>query len=216
MDGVKSLAQKKRRERAMTKAAKQFLKDYRKHPEYLSGLFLEKFGKHVNGNLGIFSLSEREDSILMWAHYASNHKGFVLGFNSEHSFFQRQRDDHRDIGTIQQVHYSEERLEVAIADISTESRMFLRKNSEWGYEKELRLIRRLDKAAEVIRAVDPFIYLFDIPKDAIASITFGMNTSDKDQSSVLQKIGSDPLLAHIRCQNAVMDRTSFKINTVLR
>ena len=30
--------------------------------------------------MGVLSLSERPDSLLMWAHYANNHQGFCLGF----------------------------------------------------------------------------------------------------------------------------------------
>ena len=32
-------------------------------------------------DLGVLSLSERFDSILMWSHYANHHKGFCLGFS---------------------------------------------------------------------------------------------------------------------------------------
>ena len=50
-------------------------------------------GKHFSENLnkimrlGIFSLSEVNDSLPMWAHYADNHKGFAIGFNTSGSFF---------------------------------------------------------------------------------------------------------------------------------
>lgn len=36
----------------------------------------------ANGYLGIVSLTENEDDLNMWAHYASNHKGFVVRFNT--------------------------------------------------------------------------------------------------------------------------------------
>lgn len=32
-------------------------------------------------DFGIFSCSQIKDDILMWAHYANNHKGFCIGFN---------------------------------------------------------------------------------------------------------------------------------------
>lgn len=31
---------------------------------------------------GVLSLTERNDSILMWSHYSDSHKGFCIGFNS--------------------------------------------------------------------------------------------------------------------------------------
>ncbi|EQM49643.1 hypothetical protein D051_4091 [Vibrio parahaemolyticus VPCR-2010] len=32
---------------------------------------------------GYLSLSKTNKNILMWSHYAQNHEGFVLGFDSE-------------------------------------------------------------------------------------------------------------------------------------
>jgi hypothetical protein len=34
-------------------------------------------------NIGFVCSSERKDSLLMWAHYARNHEGFVIGFDIE-------------------------------------------------------------------------------------------------------------------------------------
>lgn len=33
--------------------------------------------------MGIFSMSERNDSILMWSHYADSHKGICIGYDKE-------------------------------------------------------------------------------------------------------------------------------------
>ncbi len=49
---------------------------------------------------GYLSLSATNRNTLMWSHYAHNHKGYVLGFDSNHSFF--------SYGTIK-IDYSETR-----------------------------------------------------------------------------------------------------------
>lgn len=33
------------------------------------------------------SLSEKADDLLMWAHYAKHHEGFVIGFDGKHPMF---------------------------------------------------------------------------------------------------------------------------------
>ena len=35
----------------------------------------------------VLSLTERFDYLLMWSHYAKSHEGFVVGFDSKHTFF---------------------------------------------------------------------------------------------------------------------------------
>jgi hypothetical protein len=34
--------------------------------------------------VGILSLADAPDKLLLWAHYSDNHKGFVVGFNTNH------------------------------------------------------------------------------------------------------------------------------------
>ena len=49
------------------------------HPKYLSKRY------------GILSLTERPDSLTMWAHYAQHHEGFVVGLDAEHPFLRQLR-----------------------------------------------------------------------------------------------------------------------------
>jgi hypothetical protein len=46
----------------------------------------ELIDRHLN-TLGILSLSEVPDDLLMWTHYAANHSGFVLEFDDKHHWF---------------------------------------------------------------------------------------------------------------------------------
>jgi hypothetical protein len=50
---------------------------------------LEKHYTHIESSVkksGIFSLSKEENNVLMWSHYADNHKGFSLGFALSNTF----------------------------------------------------------------------------------------------------------------------------------
>ena len=41
------------------------------------------FLKELSKSFGIICFSEIPDSLLMWSHYATNHQGFVFGFETE-------------------------------------------------------------------------------------------------------------------------------------
>jgi hypothetical protein len=41
----------------------------------------------INKWIGVLSLTEKRDNLLMWAHYAQNHQGFVIEFDDTHEYF---------------------------------------------------------------------------------------------------------------------------------
>jgi hypothetical protein len=57
---------------------------------------------NLRSTTGIFCLTEEADDPLMWAHYAHNHTGFVIGFDGRSEFFS---EDGRLLGP---VHYTGE------------------------------------------------------------------------------------------------------------
>lgn len=96
----------------------------------------------MRSGIGVSCLSESDDSLLMWAHYASNHCGMcveyeLLEINSQLKF------------TPVPIIYSEERICFNLLNTTTVERdttkMFLEslttKSPEWSYEKEWRIIR---------------------------------------------------------------------------
>ena len=67
----------------------------------------ESFGKAF----GILSLSERRDSLLMWAHYARSHTGLAVGFDASNPFFAQMSSD-QSRGSLRPVAYRRERPRV--------------------------------------------------------------------------------------------------------
>lgn len=90
--------------------------------------------------MGISCLSEEDDSLLMWAHYANNHRGIcveyeLLEFNKQLGFSPVPivySDERVSIHTL-------ETLESDIQGFFVES--LTSKSPEWSYEKEWRIIR---------------------------------------------------------------------------
>ena len=167
--------------------------------------------------IGIYSLSKRPDSVLMWSHYGKNHNGFVVGFDSEHPFFGRHRS-HQYIDVLSEVIYSRNRIEVDVANPKNNkaedtNKILITKNIEWEYEKEYRLIRKLDEAAAMGYPISkPPIFLFKIPCECIKSVIFGIDCSQETKSEIINLICSKDLSKRIKLYQALMDHKTYNVN----
>lgn len=141
--------------------------------------FEEETFKKQDLHFGIFSLSKRWDSILMWSHYANNHSGICIGFYAE---------ELEKIASLNPVAYSNkfpiisalesETLESMIPSIYTKAK-------DWNYEKEYRLfnishLNLFDDEKRKIRIPDKCF------ADIILGLTFD-ETKINDIKKALQK-----------------------------
>ncbi len=90
--------------------------------------------------LGILCLTTKADSHLMWVHYARNHTGFVIGFNSSASFFKE--------GDLRFVEYKPKPKR------ASHKRACLYKSPEWAYEEEWRCVRRFKESQSRLVAIE--------------------------------------------------------------
>jgi hypothetical protein len=99
---------------------------------------------HYFRNCGIFCASRTPSNLLMWSHYAEQHRGAVLGFKAD-----LERDSM--LAKIEPVTYGDERpflldepglMSSPTLESSSKSnrRVYLTKSKEWSYEEELRLV----------------------------------------------------------------------------
>lgn len=116
---------------------------------------------------GILSLTDNLENLLMWSHYASDHTGFVIGFNSRHDFFKN----------VDSVEYSSSRMNYdEIRDSSRLKRSLLyrnvfRKSIDWSYEREWRIFKTWIHKSE---SIDPEIVgLVNCPLEMIKAIYLG-------------------------------------------
>jgi Protein of unknown function (DUF2971) len=98
-----------------------------------------QFGSNLEQHTRIICLSQRNDGILMWAHYADRHKGFVVGFRSE---LLRRNHPHSEF---LKVHYALKRPLVPHPYVAPPDKDQLitavsQKSLEWRYEEEWRLL----------------------------------------------------------------------------
>jgi hypothetical protein len=105
----------------------------RNHRSMTVSELLKKGFEDISNWIGVLSLSEVADDILMWSHYADSHQGVCLRFSSETGWFRE----------AQEVLYEDERPVVnLIRDTPREyqEKAVLYKSVHWSYEKEWRVI----------------------------------------------------------------------------
>jgi hypothetical protein len=119
-------------------------------------------------NLSICCFSETRDSMLMWTHYADQHRGCCLEFDVRHLFLSG------GVGPLLPVLYTDERFDVtayysaiAAGGGNNWSALFAscRKTKDWSYEKEWRLVFLFPYTGEPAK--------FGMP---LKSITIGLRT----------------------------------------
>lgn len=168
----------------------------------------------MDKNIGILSLSEDPRVSLMWSHYCGNHTGFVIELDASHGFFARQSSGYPDIGTLEKVHYAENRPQVDICKLKILPSHFLVKDRCWSYEKEWRLIRDVTNATETIPTSGLPVCLFDIPKYAIRSVVFGSLMADADKAEIRRAISNDPSLCHVALKQSRLSPKTFAMDIV--
>lgn len=105
---------------------------------------VHEFSAYMRKGYKICSLSERNDSLPMWAHYAENHAGFAMEFN-----FRELPISDIAVRSVWPVIYSERLFDASefIAESITGdfNNLFgiagaIHKSSDWSYEKEWRIV----------------------------------------------------------------------------
>ncbi|MBY6900205.1 DUF2971 domain-containing protein [Clostridium botulinum] len=148
----------------------------------------------INKNIYVSCLSERNDSILMWSHYANKHRGICIEYNF--------KDFYDKCKTIFPVIYTN-RFEDHITVVGQENKSILfaiTKAEDWRYEKEWRVIRinELDKHEKGIsmQVIKP------------SAIYMGCEISKKDEASIKDIV----IEKNIDLYKMKLSRNSFELD----
>jgi hypothetical protein len=162
-----------------------------------------------SAEIGIFCLSEVPDNLVMWAHYADCYRGYVVGFDDMHEFFQT-KTTHRDqVLALNRVIYSDERPALTAATLWSQN-IFYRKSMAWSYEREWRIIRPLDAADEIIDAKGDAVALYRIPPEAVRLVVLGPRSSAEHQD-LLQSHLNCPEFRHVTIHHARLHEEQFAL-----
>jgi len=138
--------------------------------EKAAAIDLERLRQDIQNDVdkvGILSLTEERDNLLMWSHYANGHCGLCLEFaTSIYEVF---------FGRAQPVIYSDDRSLFNPRESETKrvEKIVLTKSKHWTYELEWRIVEHQKGEG-----------LHEFPAETLTGVIFGCRTSDKDKDKV--------------------------------
>lgn len=163
-----------------------------------------------NELIGVLSLTEKPDNLLMWSHYAKSHSGYCISFNSNHSFFNRKRSEKDEFYHLRKVKYLSHRPSKSLIDMNGTD-VFSLKSDVWEYEQEWRMCAVLPDADKIINSIGPAVHLFNFPADAIEEIIIGVNADTSLTESIKSIIDDNPEFSHIKVKQARVSEKEFAL-----
>jgi len=164
----------------------------------------------INNAVGVLSLSEKHDSLLMWAHYADHHRGFVLGLDSNDAFFTPKTEEDEPIRVLKRIIYTRDRPSIRLSEANTQA-LFLHKSEEWTYEAEWRYLRYLSDADSTKTEQGQEIFLFNVPASCFARIIFGCRMRPEVKQQFNELLSLHPSLRHVKVYQASLDRERYQL-----
>lgn len=151
---------------------------------------VKKAVDRVMSNKGILCLTPHPDDILMWSHYAENHKGICLEL---------------DVRTCPEffvypmkVTYTTEYPTFNLGGEET-NKIYATKYEKWGYEDEIRILK--DRVGK-----------HEFAPQSLKSVIFGCRTNDETKRNVKAAIERNSNLSHVIYKNAMQDERCFRLN----
>jgi hypothetical protein len=158
-------------------------------------------------NYVILSLADNRESLLMWAHYAASHSGFLIGFDADREIL-AEPSSHRDFGPVV---YSHSKPTKPTFDDVSNLELFYWKSSEWVYEREWRIIDSAFSAAGEPSGPRGDHLPFIFRPDSVKEVIYGCRCSIQAD---LQAVLRESRYAHVSLVAASMDREQYKLNFI--
>lgn len=156
----------------------------------------------------VLSLAENRDSLLMWAHYAASHTGFLIGFDSNQKILLID-SPHR---LMAKVTYTTERPKKTTFEEISNDELLLTKSKEWEYEGEWRILDSLYSADGEPPKGAPDCWPFKFNPQAIREVIVGCRS--ENLIGEIEKILVLPKYKHVTLLKAAQDQKLYKLNIV--
>lgn len=155
-------------------------------------------------SMGIYCLTELPDNILMWSHYADEHRGFCIEYKRNPDNHLGQYDvtrnmiyaDYPKLYPCDFYDPNTDQPEGILRDDDPYMRMLYTKAPDWGYEKEWRIKNAQPDTLE------------DWPAE-IKSIIFGMEMSDDNKAKIMKILGDS-----VSYKQAIRRDYEFKLDII--
>jgi len=168
---------------------------------------------YLNG-VGIVSLAESLDNILMWSHYADSHRGMAIRLDSSHDF----------LSDLVRVRYVSEIPDFRreYPDVSFAELYF--KSTHWSYEQEWRLVREMRSADAWYNAqtkelaepdahyqpVWPMMGMLRVPPNAIKAVVLGSEVTPQMVERIVEAMANSEI-SHAVLQQVVLDDDHYEL-----
>lgn len=148
----------------------------------------------LSDNFGVLCLSRTKTNLLMWAHYAEEGRGIVIGLDDSHVFFREKDMEGNDTRPVP-VAYSQKRRRVIIDEECFYEKLLCEKPIDWAYEEEERLFRFfLSKYGVIGKDVyNQDIVLSELPKETIKLVFLGYRSSDLTEHRAIEAVKTNKI-----------------------
>jgi hypothetical protein len=152
-------------------------RDYLTIPEGSFKSYCDGSVDNLSRAYGVVCFVTNRRNLLMWSHYADGHKGMVIGFRTD--LLPRRRA----------VRYQARRVEYNLAQFITPRMDYAKclvttKGMMWKYERERRIIVKLDGLERRLLRDGTLGYFFDIPRESIAEVILGYRCTEDTSFAV--------------------------------
>ena len=163
--------------------------------------------------IGTLSLSEDPLSLLMWAHYAQQHEGFVIGFDTSHEFFKSRYEETFGLDELRPVQYQQARpIPVDTFALAMDEDAPFVKSPEWAYEKEWRIRKHKEYARTIVAPESTFpIWLMHLPPSCVLEIILGCRTRQSARSNLKDILRADGDYSHVTLHQAWPHPTQYSL-----
>ena len=172
----------------------------------------KKIYDSLDRNFGVLSLSETPTDSLLWGYYGDGGYGFLIRFDPQHEWFWAQQNEEDDFRHLRQVAYVAGRAPKYVIEIKGTDALYS-KGIEWEHEREWRIIRNFNDAAEKVGPDQHGrdVLLFAIPPDCVRGIVIGYRASPQAVSNLHEIVARNPALSHVQFERGFM-RTDGQID----
>ena len=175
----------------------------------------DELTKGLGARIGILSVSVVPDNILMWSHYADQHRGFVIGLDESHPVFDTRRSPDDDFRHFRAVEYRPPTPGAAMIDLDGED-VLIRKAPEWAYEQELRILAPVSEAAETLNTPEGPVYLFPLPSQCVQEVILGARSGPSLDGALEELVRDDVRYRHLPLRRAALNDLSGGLQIVDR
>ncbi len=163
--------------------------------------------------LGVLSLSTRNDNMALWAHYAETHRGFVIGLRTSGEPLMKRPGEVAGEGEVLRVVYDAGRPIVPCDPLVLPSDLLVRKERPWSYEEEWRVVRRLAACDHSLPPppASPNVFLCDVDPATFVRVDIGMDAERATIDAIRAAAAPGSRLHHVEVFQAQMDAGRTRI-----